>query len=81
MAQLHQWWAAHLQDRRDGAKGCNIRQSNQTDNESAKMAAGKGVVQSYLAVAGPRNDLMSKALRALLVSPPRTVAADHQEMR
>ena len=37
------------EDRR-GAKG-SIRKSNRTDNESAKMATGKGVIQGYTGVA------------------------------
>ncbi len=47
--QLRAWLAAHPDDRR-GAKGA-IRQSNRTDNESAKMATGKGVIQGYTGVA------------------------------
>ena len=48
-AELRAWLAAHPEDRR-GAKGA-IRQSNRTDNESAKLATGKGVVQGYTGVA------------------------------
>jgi transposase len=48
-AQLHTWLAAHPEDRR-GPKG-GVRQSNRTDNESAKMATGKGVIQGYTGVA------------------------------
>jgi hypothetical protein len=47
--QLRGWLAAHPEDRR-GAKGA-IRKSNRTDNESAKMATGKGVIQGYTGVA------------------------------
>ena len=47
--QLRAWLAAHPEDRR-GAKGA-IRQSNRTDNASAKMATGKGVIQGYTGVA------------------------------
>lgn len=47
--QLKDWLAAHPEDRK-GAKG-GIRQSNRTDNESAKMATGKGVIQGYTGVA------------------------------
>ncbi len=43
------WLAAHPKDRA-GAKG-KVRLSNQTDNESAKMATGKGVIQGYTGVA------------------------------
>jgi transposase len=47
--QLREWLAANPTDRR-GPKG-TIRQSNRTDNESAKMATGKGVIQGYTGVA------------------------------
>ena len=40
---MREWLAAHPEDRR-GPKG-TIRKSNRTDNESAKMATGKGVIQ------------------------------------
>jgi transposase len=48
-AQIRDWLAAHPEDRR-GPKG-TIRKSNRTDNESAKMATGKGVIQGYTGVA------------------------------
>lgn len=48
-AQLRDWLAEHPEDRR-GPKG-TLRQSNRTDNESAKMATGKGVIQGYTGVA------------------------------
>ncbi|MEO8035523.1 MAG: IS1182 family transposase [Acidobacteriota bacterium] len=48
-AQIRDWLAAHPSDRL-GSKGA-IRQSNRTDNESAKMATGKGVIQGYTGVA------------------------------
>jgi transposase len=48
-AQLRDWLAANPQDRK-GAKG-GIRKSNRTDNESAKMATSKGVIQGYTGVA------------------------------
>jgi transposase len=47
--QLRDWLAANPTDRR-GPKG-TLRQSNRTDNESAKMATGKGVIQGYTGVA------------------------------
>lgn len=47
--QLREWLAAHPQDRK-GVKG-GVRLSNRTDNESAKMATAKGVIQGYTAVA------------------------------
>lgn len=48
-AQLRDWLAANPEDRK-GAKG-SIRKSNRTDNESAKMATSKGVIQGYCGVA------------------------------
>ena len=48
-AQLRQWLDDHPEDRR-GAKG-SIRKSNRTDNDSAKMATSKGVIQGYTGVA------------------------------
>jgi len=47
--QIHEWLARHRQERKS-AKG-KVRLSNRTDNESAKMATGKGVVQGYTGVA------------------------------
>jgi hypothetical protein len=46
---MREWLAEHAQERRS-AKG-KVRLSNRTDNESAKMATGKGVVQGYTGVA------------------------------
>jgi transposase len=48
-AQLRGWLADHPGERR-GVRGA-IRKSNRTDNESAKMATGKGVIQGYTGVA------------------------------
>jgi hypothetical protein len=48
-AQLKDWLTRHPTDRH-GAKG-SIRKSNRTDNESAKMATAKGVIQGYTGVA------------------------------
>ena len=48
-AQLRQWLNEHPHDRK-GRKGA-IRKSNRTDNESAKMATSKGVIQGYCGVA------------------------------
>lgn len=48
-AQIRDWLATHPADRR-GVKG-GTRKSNRTDNESAKMATGKGVIQGYSGVA------------------------------
>jgi transposase len=47
--QLRDWLKAHPEERQ-GSKG-NIRKSNRTDNESAKMATSKGVIQGYTGVA------------------------------
>ena len=46
--QMRDWLAAHPEERR-GPKG-TVRQSNRTDNESAKMATSKGVIQGYTGV-------------------------------
>ncbi|MDL1860879.1 IS1182 family transposase [Betaproteobacteria bacterium PRO7] len=48
-AQIRRWLKDHPQDRL-GSKGA-IRKSNRTDNDSAKMATDKGVIQGYTAVA------------------------------
>jgi transposase len=48
-AEMRDWLATHPDERR-GPKG-TIRKSNRTDNESAKMATGKGVLQGYTGVA------------------------------
>ncbi len=48
-AQMRQWLKANPEERK-GSKG-TIRKSNRTDNESAKMATSKGVIQGYTGVA------------------------------
>lgn len=48
-AQIRQWLSDHPEDRK-GSKG-TTRKSNRTDNESAKMATSKGVIQGYTGVA------------------------------
>jgi transposase len=48
-AQMRQWLKDNPEERR-GAKG-KIIKSNLTDNESAKMATSKGVIQGYTGVA------------------------------
>ena len=48
-AELRTWLAQHPTDRR-GARGA-VRKSNRTDNESAKRATSKGVIQGYTGVA------------------------------
>jgi transposase len=47
--QLRDWLLKNPEDRK-GSKG-SIRLSNRTDNESAKMATSKGVIQGYTGVA------------------------------
>jgi hypothetical protein len=47
--QIRQWLSEHPEDR-TGSSG-RPRQSNRTDNESAKIATDKGVIQGYTAVA------------------------------
>jgi transposase len=47
--QIREWLSTNPEDRR-GAKG-SIRKSNRTDNDSAKMATSKGVIQGYAGVA------------------------------
>lgn len=47
--KVREWLAAHPEERK-GATG-KVRLSNRTDNESAKMATSKGVIQGYTAVA------------------------------
>jgi hypothetical protein len=48
-AQMRQWLNDHPADRK-GAKG-KVVKSNRTDNESAKTATSKGVIQGYTGVA------------------------------
>ncbi len=47
--QLREWLATHPEDRRGPTGG--LRKCNRTDNESAKMATDKGVIQGYTSVA------------------------------
>ena len=47
--KIRQWLADNKADRK-GSKG-SVRKSNRTDNESAKMATSKGVIQGYTGVA------------------------------
>jgi hypothetical protein len=47
--KIAEWLQQHPRERKS-AKG-KVRLSNRTDNESAKMATGKGVVQGYTGVA------------------------------
>ncbi len=47
--QLRDWLKNNPEDRK-GSKG-GVRLSNRTDNDSAKMATGKGVIQGYTGVA------------------------------
>lgn len=50
-AEIRDWLTTHPTDRRGSGKTGGIRKSNRTDNESAKMATGKGVIQGYTGVA------------------------------
>jgi transposase len=52
-AELRTWLATHPEDRKGSSnkKGGSIRLSNRTDNQSAKMATSKGVIQGYTGVA------------------------------
>ena len=47
--QLREWLTTHPTDRHGPTGG--VRKSNRTDNESAKMATDKGVIQGYTGVA------------------------------
>jgi hypothetical protein len=47
--RIRQWLTEHPDDR-PGSRG-KIRKSNRTDNESAKLATDKGVIQGYCGVA------------------------------
>jgi len=52
--QLRDWLVKNPQDRRGAKRGTReapIRKSNRTDDDSAKMATGKGVIQGYTGVA------------------------------
>ena len=48
-AQIRAWLAEHPQDRKGPTGG--VRKSNLTDNDSAKMATDKGVIQGYNGIA------------------------------
>lgn len=53
-AQLQRWLAKNPEDRRGAKRGnrkASVRKSNRTDNDSAKMATSKGVIQGYTGVA------------------------------
>jgi transposase len=47
--QIREWLASHPEDR-TGPQG-GLRKSNRTDNDSAKLATDKGVIQGYCGVA------------------------------
>jgi transposase len=52
--QIRDWLLKNPKDRRGAKRGnrtASIRKSNRTDNESAKMATSKGVIQGYTGVA------------------------------
>lgn len=48
-AQIRSWLATHPTDRK--GPGGGLRKSNRTDNESAKLATDKGVIQGYSGIA------------------------------
>lgn len=48
-SELREWLAKHSKDRQGPSGG--VRKSNLTDNESAKMATDKGVIQGFCGVA------------------------------
>jgi hypothetical protein len=60
-AQIRTWLAWNPDERR-GAKGA-IRKSNRTDNESAKTATSKGVLQGYTGVAAVDSGTRSLSTR------------------
>ena len=60
-AELRDWLATNCDDRR-GPTGA-VRKSNRTDNESAKMATGKGVIQGYTGVAAVDGNIRSSSRR------------------
>ena len=70
-AELRDWLAAHPADRR-GAKG-SVRQSNRTDNDSAKMATGKGVIQGYTGVAA-----VDAAHQVIVDAPAHGTGSEHE---
>ncbi len=52
--QIRDWLVEHPKDRRGAQRGkrkASVRKSNRTDNDSAKMATSKGVIQGYTGVA------------------------------
>jgi transposase len=76
-AQMRQWLAANSEDRK-GSKGA-IRKSNRTDNESAKMATSKGVIQGYTGVAtGSEQELLIPVVTAMekMLSDDTLITAD-----
>ena len=50
-AALRTWLADHPHDRRGSGRRGTVIKSNRTDNDSAKMATDKGVIQGYTGVA------------------------------
>jgi transposase len=49
--QLRTWLTQHPTDRHGPGKSAGLRKSHRTDNESAKMATSKGLIQGYTGVA------------------------------
>ena len=73
-AKMRDWLREHPHERKS-AKGCE-RLSNRTDNESAKMATGKGVIQGYTGVAAvdEQHPIIVEAQAHGTGSQPRTAA-------
>jgi hypothetical protein len=73
-AELRAWLTRHSDDRR-GAKG-GVRKSHRTDNESAKMATSKGVIQGYTGVA-----TVDAAHQIIIDAQAHGVGAEHELLR
>ena len=60
-AKIRQWLPEHPDDRQE-AKG-SVRKSNRTENDSAKMATAKGVLQGYtgMAAVDDRHQIIAEA--------------------
>ena len=73
-AQLQAWLAKNIEDRHGTKRGNrkpSIRKSNRTDNDSAKMATSKGVLQGYTGVAAvdAKHQIQSCARRRMARGP------------
>jgi transposase len=72
-AELRTWLAAHPDDRRGPSGG--IRKSNRTDNDSAKMATGKGVMQGYTGVAA-----VDDRAQIIVVAQAHGTGSEHERL-